>query len=56
MDTKPPQFDELLGYLAAAIAVYALKEIGLLQGIIVAFFMYHAGRFCCGQRRTELSQ
>jgi len=53
MDTKPPQFDELLQYLGIAIAVYAYNEIGLLQGIIVAFFMYHAYTWIVGFRHSR---
>ncbi len=53
MDTKPPQFDELLGYLAAAITAFTLKTIGLLQGIAVGFLMYYAHTWIVAFRHSR---
>jgi len=53
LDKNTPQFDELLGYLAAAITVFTLKTIGPLQAIIVGFLMYHAHTWIAAFRHSR---
>ena len=53
MDKNTPQFDELLGYLAAAITAFTLKTIGPLPAIIVGFLMYHAHTWIVAFRHSR---